>query len=75
MTDLKINSMINKIRPTFTMVVGIPGSGKSTFAEEHKNENTIHISSDAIREEIFGDAGCQDDNNRVFNFNACCKRR
>ena len=66
MTDLKINSMINKIRPTFTMVVGIPGSGKSTFAEEHKNENTIHISSDAIREEIFGDAGCQDDNSRVF---------
>jgi predicted kinase len=49
------------------MLVGIPGSGKSTYAEKLANEFTMHISSDAIRKEIYGDESCQDDHSRVFN--------
>lgn len=39
--------------------VGIPGSGKSTLAGRFKNAKTV--SSDAIREEFFGDAARQMD--------------
>jgi predicted kinase len=49
------------------MLVGVPGSGKSTYAEKMANEFTKHISSDAIRKEIYGDESCQDDPGRVFN--------
>jgi len=59
--------IMTKIRPTFTMLVGIPGCGKTSFAEELKNETTVHLSSDAIRKELWGDENCQDDHNRVFN--------
>ena len=34
---------------TFNMMVGIAGSGKSTFIQENKGENDVVISSDAIR--------------------------
>ena len=53
-------------RPTFTMLVGVPGSGKSTVAEKLLTYNTIHISSDAIRAELWGDENCQRDPDRVF---------
>ena len=46
------------------VTIGIPGAGKSTFT------NTLNakiISSDAIRYELFGDEGCQDNPTRVFN--------
>ena len=59
--------MLDKIRPTFLMVVGVPGCGKSSYAGEHKTEKTVHLSSDAIRKEIYGDENCQDDPGRVFN--------
>ncbi|KOS61155.1 AAA family ATPase [Lysinibacillus agricola] len=37
--------------------VGLPGSGKSTFVKElAKRENALILSSDAIRQELFGDA-------------------
>lgn len=39
----------------FIMLVGLPGSGKSTYAEELKREGYIIHSSDAIREELTGD--------------------
>ena len=60
--------IINKIRPTFTMLVGIPGSGKSTYATKllAKDPNILYFSSDAIRKEIYGDEACQDDPNKVF---------
>lgn len=51
------------------ILCGLPGSGKSSYAENFKcmYEDTIVIhSSDAIREELFGDAGSQEDNSRVF---------
>jgi predicted kinase len=55
------------------VLCGIPGSGKSSYADELMNINNtfsdeemvIH-SSDAIRAELFGDAGSQEDNGRVF---------
>lgn len=40
--------------PTLIMLVGIVGSGKSTYAKSLKDDYTIH-SSDALREEMFGD--------------------
>ena len=44
--------MINK----FYMIVGIPGSGKSTIAEEIAlKEPAIIVSSDVIRGDLYGD--------------------
>lgn len=56
------------LKPVFSMLVGVPGSGKSTYAKEKlKTESsTKYFSSDAIRAEIYGDENCQDDPNRVF---------
>ena len=56
------------------VLCGIPGSGKSSYAEQFVNinntftsdEEIVVHSSDAIRKELFGDAGSQEDNNRVF---------
>jgi predicted kinase len=39
----------------FIMMVGVPGSGKSTHADQiAKKENAVIVSSDAMREELFG---------------------
>ena len=55
------------------ILCGLPGSGKSAYAENYKavddaicTDFTVIHSSDAIREELFGDAGSQEDNVRVF---------
>lgn len=48
----------------FVMLVGIPASGKSTYAE--KLGISVH-SSDAIRKELFGDENEQSDNQMVFD--------
>lgn len=55
------------------VLCGLPGSGKSSYAAElmninntFSNEEMVIHSSDAIREELFGDAGSQEDNGRVF---------
>jgi hypothetical protein len=54
--------------PTFTMLVGIPGVGKSTYAKElTKSSSAVWLSSDYIREKLFGDAACQDNHNLVFD--------
>lgn len=51
----------------FIMLVGIPGSGKSTYAKELKNEKGYElISSDAIRNEFNIKAGCDEGNKIVF---------
>lgn len=47
-------------------LIGLSGSGKSTYAKHLLNDNTIYISSDDIREELFGDASIQDDVNTVM---------
>ena len=48
------------------MLVGLAGSGKSTYAKENFS-NCIILSSDSIREELYGDASIQGDNNKIFN--------
>lgn len=54
-------------KPTFTMMVGLVGSGKSTYAKQLAEEtNAIVCSSDAIREELCGDENSQENNEEVF---------
>lgn len=57
------------VRPTLVILVGPPGCGKSTYAkryiEEHKY--AVHLSSDLIRKELYGDEATQGDNNQVFS--------
>lgn len=51
---------------TFIMLVGLPGSGKSTFAQIHK-DNAVWLSSDKIREKLFGNAEIQKNPSEVFD--------
>ena len=55
---------------TILVFCGLPGSGKSTKAEEFKRfygESVEVVSTDAIREEVFGDIHTQEHNTEVFN--------
>ena len=54
------------VKPVFLMVVGLPGSGKSTYIEKYYSNYHVH-SSDAIREELSGDVNNQDINKQVFS--------
>jgi predicted kinase len=50
------------------ILVGLPASGKSTFAKEKlANEETIILSSDKLRKELLGDENCQTNNELVFS--------
>lgn len=50
------------------MLVGIPGSGKSTYADKLVKDNPEIIvhSSDKLREELYGDSSIQGDNGKLF---------
>ncbi len=48
------------------ILIGVPGSGKSTFAREFAMEEDVIVSSDSIRLTLFGDESCQADNGKVF---------
>lgn len=54
--------------PTVYIMVGIPASGKTTVARRKVKEipNTVHISSDDIRETMFGSASNQRETHLVF---------
>lgn len=53
--------------PKFTMLCGLPASGKSTVAQKLAEEyDAIIFSSDALREEMFGDINNQEHNQEVF---------
>lgn len=56
-------------RPTLILLVGLPGSGKTTYAKKYitNHNNTIHLSSDKIRAELWGNEATQGDNNEVFS--------
>ena len=51
----------------FEMLIGIPGSGKSTYAKKKIDEGCIVVSSDAIRKELYGSEDDQNHNGEVFN--------
>jgi len=50
--------------PRLYMMVGLPGSGKSYYASKME---AVVISSDDLRQELFGDVNDQDHNNELFN--------
>lgn len=50
-----------------TVLVGIPGSGKSTWVKESYDGNGEVLSSDAIREELYGDEAIQGNPSEVFD--------
>lgn len=56
-------------RPKLIMLVGVPGTGKTTYATKYmkENPNTIHLSSDSIRKELWGDESIQGDNSQIFS--------
>lgn len=51
------------------LLVGLPGSGKSTFAQQLNQQipNSVIISTDAIRRRLYGDEQIQGDWNRIEN--------
>lgn len=55
-------------RPTIVLLVGPCGCGKTTYALKYieQHNNTIHLSSDKVREELWGDEAIQGDSNEVF---------
>ena len=64
-----------KKKPIFYLMCGLPGSGKSTFAKELKAKmdrikglnETVLLSSDELRKEMFGDENDMEHNGEVFN--------
>lgn len=53
----------------FTMLIGLPGSGKSCYARDYvaTRHGTIIVSSDDIRQELWGDANDQQNPSLVFD--------
>lgn len=47
------------------IMIGVPGSGKSTWVENNLPDAQT-VSSDKKREELFNDVSCQSDNKKVF---------
>lgn len=47
--------------------IGLPASGKSIFFAQFLSDVAYYVSSDAIREEVFGDVKDQNHNGEVFN--------
>lgn len=59
---------MKELGPAFIVLVGLPGSGKSTFAQEFKTKfGYVVISSDDIRKESYNDVNAQEHNNEVFD--------
>ena len=51
-------------KPKFYTLIGLSGSGKSSYNFE---EEVVKISSDSLRKELFGDENDQTHNAEVFN--------
>lgn len=53
--------------PKLIVLCGIPGSGKTTYAQEYiKKYGGLHLSSDLIRKELYGDESTQGNPSEVF---------
>ena len=48
------------------LLLGIPGSGKSTLAQRLSEKGHKVLNADSIRQELWGDAADQRDQNKVF---------
>lgn len=57
------------MRTTLYMMIGLPGSGKTTLAKEisQLHINSKHISSDSLRLELFGNEEDRENNHIIFN--------
>lgn len=55
-------------RPKLIILCGIPGAGKTHYAKNYiaLQNNTIHLSSDSIRAELYGDESTQGNPAEVF---------
>lgn len=55
--------------PELILLCGIPGAGKSTYADNYvkSHENHIRISSDSIRKELYGSESVQECHEKVFS--------
>ena len=51
---------------TLHVMVGVPASGKSTVAQELKDKGAVWLSSDKIREEVYGNEAIQGNGKVVF---------
>lgn len=56
---------MNKVK--LILLCGIPGSGKTTYAKKYSQYGAIHISSDQIRKELYGDESIQGNPGEVFS--------
>lgn len=55
------------MKAVLTMMIGLPGSGKSTYAKQLAEEtNAVILASDELRKEMFGDINDQEHNTEVF---------
>ena len=56
-------------RPKLIILVGIPGAGKTTYAKDYmeQNPNSLHLSSDTIRAELYGNESIQGNPVEVFS--------
>lgn len=59
-------SELKSLGPSFVMTIGLPGSGKDTYYTTYLEGYYTMISSDLIREEVFGDINDQTHNTEVF---------
>ena len=53
--------------PKLYIMVGIPGSGKSTYAEKYLSQTATIFSSDKIRGELLGDENDQSNKELIFS--------
>ena len=53
--------------PVFIMLVGLPGSGKSTYAEKLSQSGYKTFSSDELRIELLGDVNDVSNNRLIFD--------
>lgn len=51
---------------TLHLMVGVPGSGKTTYVKNHALKNDIVVSSDSIRFELYGDESIQGNPEDIF---------
>lgn len=65
-TGIEVEVTLPKFQPTFTMLIGIPGSGKDRWINKQNLENTFVVTPDKIRKELSGNISDQSRNDEVW---------